>query len=48
MKRRLIKVLFTIPFCVLDMIAFPVAILYWIASRKLVSPFMQQLWEDEK
>ena len=47
MKTGLIKVLFTLPFMVLDIIVLPVQLIYWIFSGKLLTPFTQQLWEAE-
>jgi len=47
MKTRLIKVIFTLPFMVLDMIMLPITLVYWIASGKLLTPLTQQLWEAE-
>jgi hypothetical protein len=45
MKTRLIKVIFTLPFMVLDLIVLPVMLVYWIISGKLLTPLTQQLWE---
>jgi hypothetical protein len=45
MKIRLIKVIFTLPFMVLDLIMLPVMLVYWIISGKLLTPLTQQLWE---
>jgi hypothetical protein len=47
MKTRLIKVIFTIPFMVLDMIVLPIQLIYWIISGKLLTPLTQQLWEAD-
>ena len=47
MKTRLIKVIFTLPFMVLDMIMLPVMLVYWIISGQLLTPLCQQLWEAE-
>lgn len=47
MKIRLIKVIFTPPFMVVDMIMLPITLLYWIVSGKLLTPLTQQLWEAE-
>ena len=45
MKTRLIKVIFTPLFMVLDLIVLPVMLVYWIISGKLLTPLTQQLWE---
>jgi len=47
MKTRIIKVVFTLPFMVLDMLVFPIQLIYWIASGKILQPLTQQLWEAE-
>jgi len=46
MKKRIVKVVFTIPFLVVDIITLPLALIYWIATGNLWTPLMQQLWES--
>ena len=47
MKLRLVKVIFTIPFMVLDLIMLPIILLYWIPTGKVLTPLTRQLWEAE-
>ncbi len=46
MKKRIIKVVFTIPFLVVDMITLPLTLIYWIGTGNLLTTLTQQLWES--
>jgi hypothetical protein len=45
MKKRLIKVLFTLPVLIIDIFSFPLVLIYWIATGVIPTRFLTKLWE---
>ncbi len=46
MKKRLTKVIFTVPFMALDLFGLPAILLYWIIKGEFLEGLTQQLWES--
>lgn len=46
MKKRLTKVIFTIPFMVLDLFGLPIILLHWIIKGEFLEGLTQQLWKS--
>ena len=45
MKKRLIKVLFTLPVLIIDIFSFPLVLVYWIVTGVIPTRFLTKLWE---
>lgn len=48
MRKRIIVLIFIIPFLVVDLIVLPFSLLYWLMTGIMLEPLCQQLIETTK
>jgi len=48
MRKRIIVLIFILPFLVVDLIVLPFALLYWLMTGVILEPLCQQLIETTK
>lgn len=45
MKKRLIKVLLTLPILIIDIFSFPLVLIYWIMTGVTPTTILTKLWD---